>query len=766
MCTTHSVAAIGAALLLAAAAAPAADFAGGRSDHFESEMNVILTVPGLGTQPVALEGPVTVVVGERREEGGVGVVDTEIVAMELEGTFNGNAMTVRVSPERSSVGQVRAQGAADDFPADSFFDVFVEVEIAGFSSLLINLVPVRVEAQDLQKLPPLFDTYVHPPPQIALVAQNNPSGPVIGTIAGASSHRPVQDPTFGLASGGSLDAATLYELPTPPAVALSRTGLGLQPGDDLDALSFGTDGIDVAGATTLAFSVDANAVGLPNTGVAQQAALGRQEGAEFVTMLAETNQTLVPAAAIMPLPDTDDLDSLTDYPASVVDFDSDGDPEDPVFFSLAPGSPTLAALSASPADVLVTVNGSVSVFATASALGLTTGDDLDALCLMKSALPTTTLRAGSTLAAVPAPGPLLFDLALFSLAPGSPRLAAQGHSAGDLFVTNFSNSRPNLASAPLALYADASDLGLTATDDVDALKCLRPVVMFEIDGRGDLDGPGNATGCGDPGGDVDVAVIADVGPVNTSANELAAPSAVFGDFDFWELWTAQNPAVGDYHGPYAYPGTDAAAFAALTDAFEILDPGTDVLWAGGPGDNCGRRHIHTNPFGFPGDKFGVHLDPDVAACGHGVFVPMPFPIATIPTRRDVPTTAQLLVALFGNYFVALLPTIDLSWHRYDGPSTIVDATDCGQDPEATRAVLIVEGLNLLQVNFTLAKFGLLQPPSLAPRGAASGTVVQPPIRIGPARSTFASPLFTPEPGTTLAALAATGALALLARRRR
>lgn len=188
--------------------------------------------------------------------------------------------------------------------------------------------------------------------------------------------------------------------------------------------------------------------------------------------------------------------------------------------------------------------------------------------------------------------------------------------------------------------------------------------MFEIDGRGDLDGAGNGTGCDDPG-EVEAAVIADVGPVNTTANELAPPSDVFGELDFWELWSAQNPVVGDYHGVYAYPE---------------------------------------------------------------------------------------------------MPYVDLSWHFYDGEGTIVDATDCGQDPEQMRAVPIIEGLNTLQVNMTLARFGLLQPQGLVPRGAA--TVVQPPIRIGPARSTFSPPLFTPEPGNALAAFAATGALALLARRKR
>ncbi len=754
-----------ATLLLFASPTPAAEFPDSRSDHFDSEMSVVLTVPGLGTQAVALEGPVTVVIGERREESGIGVVDTEIIAMELVGVFNGNPITVRVNPERSSLGQVRAQGAANDFPANSFFDVFVEVEITGFAAPLVNLAAVRVEAQGIQKLPPLFDTYTHPPPSIALVSKANPSGPTVASIAGASSHRPVQDPTFGIAAGGSLDAATLFRLPKPPPVALSRSGLGLQAGDDIDALSFGTDGIDAAGQTTIAFSVSPGSDGLPNTGVAQQAALGREEGAEFVTVLNETNQTLVPADAIVPLPDTDDLDSLTDYPPSVVDLDEDGDAENPVFFSLAAGSPTLVTLGASPGDLLVSLNGVVSVFANAAALGLSATDDLDALCLMKSGLPGTVLRAGSVASAVPAPGALIFDAALFSLAPGSPRLAGQGHTAGDVFITNFSNSRPNLVNTPLALYADASDLGLLAGDDLDAMKCLQPAVIFEIDGRGDLDGPGNGTGCGDPGADVDVAVMADVGPRNTDADSLVAPSANFPDFNYWELWTAQNPAAGDYHGPYAYPDTDAGDFADATGVFEVLDPATDISFIGGPGDNCGLRHIHTSPFGFPGDRFGFHIDPDVLACGHGVFVPSPFPIAIIPTRRHVPTTAQLLFAIYNNYFAAMLPYVDVSWHAYRGPSTITAPTDCAEDPAVTRAVLIFQGLNTMQMNLSLARLGLLHPSGSAPLGPGSGTPIEPPIRIGNAMRTLPPPFLTPEPDALAAMIVAGGALAVLARRR-
>jgi hypothetical protein len=613
--------------LVCAGAADAAQFAGGRADHFESEMTIVLEVPGLGVQNVELRGPTTVLVGERREDGGVGVVDTEIVAMELSGSFLGQPMTVRVNPERSSLGEVRAQGASDDFPADSFFDVFVEAEVTGIG-VLVNLEPVRVQAQGLRKLPPIFDTYTHPPPAIPLVLKSNPGGPVIASIQGESTHRPVQDPTFSLTAGGSLEPAQGYGLPKPPPVVLTRAGLGLQAGDDVDALSYGVDGIDEPGRTTLAFSVHPASAGAPGSGVAQQAALGTQAGAEFVSHVDDTNQLLVSPDLIVPFPATDDLDALVDYPASVVDVNGDGTPERPVFLSLAPGSPSLAALGASPGDVLVSVGGSLSVFAAAATFGAAPGDDLDAMCLMKAALPETTLRPGSTVPSVPPPGGLLFDAMLFSLAPGSPTLTAQGRSPADVFLTNFSNSRPGLATTPLVPYAEAAELGLLPGDDLDALKCMRPVVMFEIDAGGDLDGPGNGTGCGDPG-EIDAALALDVGLANVSTDRATPRGLVFGDFNYFEVWSTQNPVVGDYHGPYALPGTLAAALG-----MRPLDPLLDVPFVGGPGDNCGLPHVHQNPFGFPGDRFGVHGDLDPLACGHGVYVPHPVPILGIPRRRS------------------------------------------------------------------------------------------------------------------------------------
>jgi len=694
--------------------------------------------------------------------------------MDLVGQFGGDPVHVRVNPERSSPGEVRSQGATSCFPADSFFDVFVEVELPEAGLVLINLEPVRIEAQDLEKLPPLFDTYEHPPPEIPLVAKSDPEGPTLATIAGGSSHRPEQDPTFGLAAGGSLDPATGFVLPKPPAIALARAGLGLQDGDDFDALSYGGDGIDVPGFTTLAFSVDPLSSGAPGTGVAQEAAVGKQAGGEYVSFVNSTNQTLVPADAVVPAAASDDLDALVDESTGRIDPDDDMVPDLPVFFSLAPGSPTLAANGWSPADVLVSQGGAVSLFAAASALGLESGDDVDAFCLMKSGLPDTTLRAGSSGTgdspgppSAPPPGSQAFDSMLFSLAPGSPTLAAQGHGPGDVFVTDFGPSRPNLADLPLSVYAQESELGILAADDLDALKCLTPAVFVEIDFLGDLDGPGNGTGCEDQGAGeaIDAGVMVERGIENHGGDPSAPPATEPGQLGFFELWSIQNPAAGDFHGPYAFPGTPAAGFAPAGDP-ALID------FVGGPGDNCGLPHVHGGFFGLDGwDLFGFHDDPDVFACGHGVFIPSAFPIHVVPTRRqDVPVVARQLALFLNGFFAQLgLPPVTVGWHLYEGPSTIEAPTDC-KALQATldyrRAVLIFTGAAVTAFNLTfLPPFSGqdLTEGSLSASGPPPGGL---PIRAGAPLRTLPTPLVVPEPRGDLLAGAAGGVLALLALRHR
>ena len=85
-------------------------------------------------------------------------------------------------------------------------------------------------------------------------------------------------------------------------------------------------------------------------------------------------------------------------------------------------------------------------------MGLLTNDDLDALALLD-------LNSDG----IVAPGT---DMALFSLAPGSPTLINLGASPADLFLTTFNNG--NILRYP------AGSLGLQTNDNVDALEVQLP----------------------------------------------------------------------------------------------------------------------------------------------------------------------------------------------------------------------------------------------------------------------------------------------------
>jgi hypothetical protein len=727
-------------MLAAAAASAQPVFPPAGADAFESTMNVQVTF-GAQTRSIELTGP-TAVLRSDPEIGDDGKrrVRTELVSMDLRGT---DAMLgevrVRLNPLMSSSGEVHAQGMTADFPADSFFDVFVRVTIP-IAGDLINLEPVRVEAQNLQKLPPIFDTYLHPPPAIPLVLASNPNV-TIATISGGSTHRPEQVPTFSVAPGGSLDAADLHEIGNPPVVVLSRAGLGLQSGDDVDALSYGRDAF-VPGQTTVAFSVDPPSDGQPGSAVAQQAALNEAPADEFVSYLQNTNQLLVDEQALV-LPVGADLDALTNQEAALVDLDGNLVPDQPVFLTLAPGSPTLASLAATAGDILVSVAGQVSIFATREDLGLLAGDAVDALCLQKAGLPFAIFRPGPG-----PPGPpdvaadANFDHALFSLAPGSPSLAARGFSSADLLVTDFSASRPNRAGEPPVVFATAAELGLLASDDVDALKCLAPVSFVEVDGGG-----------GEPGcspDEVDVAAGMDLGIVGHSGDHDEPPA------DLAQLWSIQNPVVGDYHGPYAYPGSPAGLFFLELDP---TDP-ADVSWVGGPNDNCGLPHVHF-PFGYDGDLFGFHQDLDALACGHGIFVPFGIPIHVIPTRRsDVPAFSEEMVDYLNTLFFG--PTF-AAWHRYNRLSSLPLSTCL--TPNQLGTVLVFTGLSVIQANafgFGPLGQGGAQAASL-PTGPGLDRIDSP-VRIGDPVAVLEVPLFTPEVDAGLGALAAGGALSALRRR--
>lgn len=127
----------------------------------------------------------------------------------------------------------------------------------------------------------------------------------------------------------------------------------------------------------------------------------------------------------------------------------------PIFFNFDPSSPSMMAdnnvnhLNLRSSDILVTPVGSQNptVFAAPSTWGGNADDVIDGLAVYDTN-DNGVLDPGT-------------DVAVMSLRAGSPTLAAQGWTGGDIFVTDFTGSS--------TLYANHADMGLLATDEIDGL---------------------------------------------------------------------------------------------------------------------------------------------------------------------------------------------------------------------------------------------------------------------------------------------------------
>jgi hypothetical protein len=451
---TWFVAAFAAIAVLLCSSRPAAAYPPAGTDEFDSAATITIDFGGGLVMTETVTGPTTIERGEPFDPGDHRIrIETEIVSMDLRGHTAFGPITVKESPTERSTGHVKQQTAWVDFPAESFFDVFVLMDTP--LGRLHNNDPIAMDAV-IEAIPP-FEAMYEPPIAIP-VDLFNEAGDKVGVITHAQ-HFVGQKASFSVAPGGpsGLLPADIFDVPT--VLRIPAASLGLVGGDDLDGLSYGLEYI--AEDTDVRFSVAHAAAGVPGSAVATEAAKAPPEahGDEFavspplpvggsnIQVLDETGNTAPP----FPLLISDDVDALADQPASFVDTDGDTVPDagKPVYFSLAPGSPTLAAIGATPADILVNKvpPAPPAVFLTRAALGLVPGDDIDDFCLDAATLTV-----------------------LFSLAPGSPTLVAVGASPSDLFLVR----APPIAPPPPVLFPAAS-LGLLATDDLNALKCIRSI---------------------------------------------------------------------------------------------------------------------------------------------------------------------------------------------------------------------------------------------------------------------------------------------------
>jgi hypothetical protein len=205
-------------------------------DEFpNSKAQVTMYVPTLGTDTVTLTGPTTVEVdlgslgdgdGDGREE-----VHTEIVQMELTGDSSLlGPITLRLRdsadhPFQGTIGEIEEAvnntlGALDLPPftdtgtADSFFDVFFEVEVVGLGLVLHNHDPKHMAATITHKPPAEEERYEDPTVIPLFDEAENPTGvEVSATYHTPNPHLP--KPVGGTAEYPDVDQSPLTTADSP-----------------------------------------------------------------------------------------------------------------------------------------------------------------------------------------------------------------------------------------------------------------------------------------------------------------------------------------------------------------------------------------------------------------------------------------------------------------------------------------------------------------------------------------------------------------------
>ena len=220
--------------------------------------------------------------------------------------------------------------------------------------------------------------------------------------------------------------------PADIRVDSSAASLGLTTGDNLTSYTTG-----VVGNVYRFFSVDRDSYGLAGTGVAKEATHGGQAADVFLSgSFCRVANCLVEPYAYLGLSQSDNVDGLMMFGTQLS--------QTVLFFTLGRGSPTLTTLGASPADILVRDrSGDISVFLTASALGLSVNDAIDALEINMAIAPM---------------GPPFFlsptDTVTYSL----DRASTSGPPASLFLFTG-----------GVTTEGIAASLGLRSTDNIDAI---------------------------------------------------------------------------------------------------------------------------------------------------------------------------------------------------------------------------------------------------------------------------------------------------------
>jgi hypothetical protein len=214
-----------------------------------------------------------------------------------------------------------------------------------------------------------------------------------------------------------------------PAVVIPYANLGLVAGDNMGDFTYAEPG------GTLFFSVDRASQGAPGTAVNWQAGNNQAAGDIFTSTpnggnslwLNQNQLGLVPPVGPNTyVPPGTALDCINGLAVT--------GPSGPLYYVLAPGSPTLARIGASSDDILTSIGSAPTIAVTYTRLGLRTGDEIEGLALV-----------GGTW--------------LLTLAPGSPTLGLIDATSSDILKDYADGRLP---------FVDITydQIGLLSTDNV------------------------------------------------------------------------------------------------------------------------------------------------------------------------------------------------------------------------------------------------------------------------------------------------------------
>ncbi len=183
----------------------------GGTDQFTAIADVVMDFTGLGggagQASGVLRGSATITRKDPVNDAGFDTIDTEIVSMSLTGDLGGTATDLTLNPLRPSLGQIQQITEGQDFPADTFFNVFflLDLDIMPSGNPHFNFFPLRLFAMIDDNIPPLRETYSYP--GASALSLESPNGSLISL----------------------LDAnLTLILIPTPSSlVLLSLSGMAL-----------------------------------------------------------------------------------------------------------------------------------------------------------------------------------------------------------------------------------------------------------------------------------------------------------------------------------------------------------------------------------------------------------------------------------------------------------------------------------------------------------------------------------------------------------